>query len=427
MLVKELGREVGFDLVRVASAESMPTERERYLQWVQQSRHGDMGWITPERVERATTPSVVLAGVRSIACVGMTYWGGHRPSRHGAGAIARYAWGSDYHAVLGERLQALSNVLQSRLGGAHRWYVDTGPLMDKALAARSGLGWYGKNTNVLTEGFGSWVLLGEILTTLEIEPDQPLRRDCGTCRLCVAACPTGALGPDYTIDSGKCISYLTIEHRRAIPRELRAAIGAWVFGCDICQDVCPPTMAPYLGSGQERRDWARYVRGAVSGVSGGLPHQEVQQSIGAAPAATHEPASPLFSERMVPHVDLVWLLRMTHDEYVAAFRGTSIKRAKDWMLRRNAAVALGNVGDETAVSALGAAMCLDVHPIVRSHSAWALGRLAARQRLADVRGELAAALATERDPDVRQEIVWAIRDLDRDSGDQENVVPVSFQ
>jgi epoxyqueuosine reductase len=373
--VKRLGREAGFPLVRIGPAGELGEERDRYLAWIEAGRQGEMRWITPEHALRSSSPRSVLPGARSVISVALPYWGGLRPPNERLhGRIARYAWGRDYHAVLGERLQRFAAGLEERAGPDHRWYVDTGPVMDKALAVRSGLGWQGKNTNILTEEFGSFVLLGEILTTLPLEPDPPIQRDCGSCRLCVAACPTGALGPDYSIDSRTCISYLTIEHRGPIPRELRPAIGSWVFGCDICQDVCPPSVKPFLRSSTERRAWAADVRAAVRGDSQTLKKAGSFESV--LPPA--KPVGPLYERGVRPSVDLVWLLSISHEDYLDAFRGTAVRRAKVWMLRRNAAVALGNVGDESVVQAVAQSLAGDDNPLVRGHAAWALGEIAAR-------------------------------------------------
>jgi epoxyqueuosine reductase len=342
-----------------------------------------------------------LPEARAAICVGLPYWLGHRaPAPQNAGRVARYAWGADYHAVMGDMLGTLAARLRAELGGEYRWYVDTGPLMDKALAARSGIGWYGRNTNLLTEDWGSFLFLGEILTTLDLAPDPPLQRDCGSCTLCVVACPTGALDGDYRIDSRRCISYLTIEHRGPIPRELRASMGNWVFGCDVCQDVCPPTMRPYLASQEERRAWAGQVRAELSGAPFSAPLRAQDDP---EPHPLREP-----NRLLRQHADLIWLLRMTHAEYLEAFRGTAIRRAKDWMLRRNAAVALGNVGDERSFSPLLDAIKVDSHPVVRGHAAWALGKLAGRYPDLPVREGLAEALAAEADPDVREEIAAAM-------------------
>lgn len=455
--VKQLGRKAGFHLVRIAEATQLVVELDRHLQWIKEGRQGDMAWMTAERAEGASEPGSVLPQAASVICVGLSYWSGQRPQNDGnQGKIARYAWGSDYHSVLGERLGDFAEKLRIKFGGEHKWYVDTGPLMDKALAARSGLGFYGKNTNILTERFGSFVLLGEIVTTLKLQPDPPLLRDCGSCRLCVVACPTGALGPDYSIDSRKCISYLTIEHRSAIPVELRDKIGDWVFGCDICQDVCPPTMEPHLSSKDERVEWIRDVRSYTGKFedqlnrddppSASQPDKRDDASVRNVarvlrprprpglntvptrnnhvarvsvpddfPAATNEDPptrnaaqNPLFEKRKTPEVDLFWLLRLTHAQYVETFRGTAVRRAKDWMLRRNAAVALGNTGTEEAIGPLKISLESDEHPVVRGHAAWALGKLRERLNVAEAREYLAKALTSEEDPDVRSEIEDAL-------------------
>lgn len=399
--VRRLGLATGFDLVRVASAEPLATERARYLHWLDAGRQGEMNWMTAERAVRSADPAAVLPGVRSVVSVGLSYWSGPRPQIDFHGHIARYAWGDDYHSVLGERLESLIAALRDEFGGDYRWHVDTGPAMDKALAVRAGLGWYGKNTNVLTRRFGSFVLLGEICTTLELQPDAPSDGTCGSCRLCLAACPTGALGPDYTIDSRKCISYLTIEHRGPIPRELRPRMGAWVFGCDICQDVCPPSMDTVLQAG-ERSAWARTVRTALRS-----PDAQVRAGVHSLGVKRTPSANPFAANGSRASVDLVWLLGLSQVDYVASFRGSAIKRAKAWMLRRNAAVALGNVGTGQHVEPLMEAMGCDEHRIVRGHAAWALGEIGARLRLLNLLPALQSAAEHESEPDVVDEIVAA--------------------
>jgi epoxyqueuosine reductase len=199
-----------------------------------------MRWLTPEWAEKASEPAKLLPNAHSVVCVALSYSG--RPAGatpEGCGRIARYAVGWDYHALMRDRLDLLARGIESA-GGAVRPFVDTAPTMDKALAVRAGLGWQGRNTNVLSRKLGSFIFLGGVITDLVLEPDVPAVDGCGACRACVVACPTGALKGDYTIDARLCISYLTIEHRGPIPRELRPLIGDWVFGCDICQDVCPP-------------------------------------------------------------------------------------------------------------------------------------------------------------------------------------------
>jgi len=390
--VREIGRAAGFDLVRIAEAAELNVERARYMAWLRAGRHAEMAWITEERVAKASVPESALKGVRSVIAVGMTCWGGHRPpDRPNHGRVARYAWGRDYHAVMGDRLRDFSQALSDAFGGDHRWYVDTGPVMDRAWAQRSGLGWYGKNSNILTEQFGSYVLLGEVLTTLPLTPDRPLTASCGSCSLCETACPTGAIGPSYSIDSRRCISYLTIEHRGPIPRELRPLIGAWVFGCDVCQDVCPPTMQHFVPDSAAKRAWADGVRAEMAGKPT------------SAPIEGPGPMGALMEGEVRPQLDLLRLLALTHDEYLAMVRGTSIRRAKCWMLRRNAAIALGNVGTAEAIEPLVRALRTDDHPVVRGHAAWALAAIERRLGI-PTREHLKSAAPGEQDATVREEI-----------------------
>ena len=402
--VKGAAREAGFDLARIATADELEVERTRYLAWIDAGRHGDMRWITSEWAERSSSPRQGLPGAESVISVGLAYRAGSGSALGpGLGRVARYAWGRDYHQVLGERLEDLRDRLTGAFGGQHRWYVDTGPAMDKAHAARSGLGWYGKNTNILTERFGSYVLLGEIITTLRLPPDQPLDRTCGSCRLCTAACPTGALGPDYSLDARRCISYLTIEHRGPIAPDLRPLMGSWVFGCDVCQDVCPPSAEPYLHSRSERVAWHGEVRHYIEGTIEEIPCET--------PAPTLPHLHPLRDAEPRATLDLLWLLRLTHAGYLEAFRGTAVRRAKVWMLRRNAAVALGNTGDAASLPALLDSAMHDEHPVVRGHAAWAIGRIGRRTSTDRARRALSIAGKTEIDPAVSEEIDRALDDL----------------
>jgi epoxyqueuosine reductase len=405
--VKSLAVEVGFDLAAISRADVLAPERQVYQCWIEDGRQGEMRWITPEYVERSSDPRAMLPGARSVLSVALRYRYGSRPPRPaGSGTVARYAWGRDYHAVLGERLDRLAAQLREEFGEEYRWFVDAGPAMDKALARRAGIGWYGKNTNVLTRAYGSWVLLGEIVTTLGLTPDEPIQADCGTCSLCAAACPTEALHPDYSIDARACISYLTIEHRGPIPSIYRAKMGAWVFGCDICQDVCPPSTEPYLHSRVERLRWAGEVRTVLRG--------ELPTSPGKPTIPPDMVSGPLYEDGIRPYLDLVWLLQLSHEEYLEAFRGTAIRRAKVWMLRRNAAIALGNVGMSDALPPLLEAVQHDDHPLVRGHAAWAVGRLVERGVPAgEAQSTLLSALQSEDDPSVHNEIVPVLTMLQR--------------
>lgn len=217
--------------------------RARLQEWLRRGYHGTMAWMAREPARR-TDPDKVLPGCRSVVSVGMNYYTGHRPDeRPGYGRIARYAWGKDYHGVLSARLEQLEERIKAlALGAETRSYVDTGPVMEKAWARQAGLGWIGKHSNLVSTRYGSWLVLGEVLTTLELEPDEPADDLCGSCTLCIKTCPTGAITEPYVVDARRCISYLTIELHKPgeeIPDDLAPRLGNRIFGCDDCLDVCP--------------------------------------------------------------------------------------------------------------------------------------------------------------------------------------------
>lgn len=234
--VKDAALGLGFSHVGIAGADA-PGEESRALRtWLDRAYQAGMSWME-RTVAKRGDPSLVLPGVRSVIAVGLNYFTAV-PHQAGPGKISRYAWGDDYHDVIGERLGRFQEWLRATYPEARfLWYADTGPVMDKVWAQRAGIGWEGKHTNVITQDLGSWVFLGEVLTTLELEPDSPATDHCGTCTLCIEACPTGAIVEPYVVDSNLCISYLTIEHRGEIPVE--TPLDGWLFGCDVCQDVCP--------------------------------------------------------------------------------------------------------------------------------------------------------------------------------------------
>src|SRR5580658_1108757 len=244
--LKRLARECGFELAGIARAEPLPDDSRRYLDWVERGLAGAMGYLTDRRAIMRTDPKLLLASARSILCVGKLYNGPEPRSTEvtdemqdaGLGWISRYAWGDDYHHVVRHGLEALT----AKLGGDHDYKicVDTAPLLERSYARQAGLGWIGKNTCLINQEIGSWVFLGEILTSLEIQPDSPPPDRCGTCTRCIDACPTQAIAPQgYEIDARRCIPYFTIELHGATPEAMRPAIGQHIFGCDICQDVCP--------------------------------------------------------------------------------------------------------------------------------------------------------------------------------------------
>ncbi|MGH2437235.1 MAG: tRNA epoxyqueuosine(34) reductase QueG, partial [bacterium] len=294
-------------------------------------------------------------------------WDGRAPRDDALrGRVSAYAVGTDYHRVMDGRLGKLSKFLLERGAKVARYYVDTGPLLDRALAHRAGLGWFGKNTMLITKtGHGSYVFLGEILTDLVLEPDAPAEGSCGRCRICLDQCPTGAIVAPNVVDARRCISYLTIELRGWIPQELRPLMGTWVFGCDICQDVCPHNTLVKRGLHAEF-----------------APRRDVQ------------------------FPDLIELLHLDERTYQERFRHSAVKRAKRQGLRRNAAVALGNLRDTRAVPALARALS-DSDPFVRGHAAWALGRIGG----SEAKTALAARIALEDDLEVQSEIRNALGGL----------------
>jgi len=312
---------------------------------------------------RASDPAATLPGARSIVCVAVAYATPAPPRRPLRGRVSNYAWSRDYHARLHAVLAPIARALDEVAGEpCSRVVCDTAPLAERAFAARAGLAWIGKHTNAIVPGAGSFVFLGEVLATLDIEPDAPLKKSCGSCARCVTACPTGALRGDYTIDASRCISDLT-QRTDGIPRALRPLVGEWVWGCDLCQDVCPPTR-----------------RAGTRGAPSFAPHGEA--------------AAP----------DLQALLALRSAGYKRTFRGTAMGWRGAATLRRNAAVALGNALDRATVPALGAALHGDPHPQVRGHAAWALGRVGSPRALA----LLLAASEVEAEDSVRGEIDAAL-------------------
>ena len=361
-------RACGFDLVGVTGADDFTADRDAALERIREGRMDGLPWYTESRVMRGASPAELLPGARSVICLGLSYLGDDWPEDGGpplSGRVARYAWVRDYHRVMKRRMRdfvrGLERELDSRVSA--RWYVDDGPMLDRASANRAGIGWFGKNTNVLTSGHGSWVFLGQILTDLALEPDAPVKKTCGRCTICIDDCPTGALIAPYVLDNTRCISYLTIELRGSIPMHLRPLVGDWVFGCDICQDVCPVNRK-------------------------------------AQPA--REPAFRT-GEHGFAAMDLLPLLRMTESEFMERFAGSPIRRAKYAGLLRNACVALGNIGDARAVPALTVALGHE-SSLVRGHAAWALGAIGGEA----ARTALESARDAEADESVLEEIAAAL-------------------
>ncbi|HEX3160550.1 MAG TPA: tRNA epoxyqueuosine(34) reductase QueG [Gemmatimonadaceae bacterium] len=363
---------LGFDLCGIAPLGPAGTA-PAFDAWLARGFAGEMEYLARGAEKRADTRRPV-PGTTTAIVVALDYGGAEA-----SGPVARYARGDDYHDVMLERLRALHHWLEADVGHpvAGKPYVDTGPLLERDLARRAGLGWFGKNTMLINPQRGSFFFLGALLVEVELEPSAPFEADrCGRCTRCLDACPTGALTAPRTLDATRCISYLTIELKGSIPEALREGVGELVYGCDICQDVCPWNVS----FSQELKEPAFAAREAL----------------------VDKDARTLARE----------LLAMSQEEFSAAFRGSPMKRAKLRGLKRNAAVVLGNVGTNDDVDVLTRALD-DPEPLVRSHAAWALGRLgspAAAAALHDhvntepgvaVREESAAALealtASERD------------------------------
>lgn len=325
---------LGFDLAGIARLG--PAESARvYDEWLARGMHGAMGYLSRGAEKRRDT-RLPFPGAVSALVVAMEY-GGREP----AGPVARYARGDDYHEIMVERLRELQAWLGNRLGEpvAGKAYADTGPILERELAQKAGLGWFGKNTCLINPSVGSFTFLGSLLVALELPPDEPFQADrCGTCTRCLEACPTGAIPGPRELDATRCISYLTIELKGAIPELMRELIGDKVYGCDICQEVCPWNVS-----------FARDLK---------------EPAYAPREAILERDARALARE----------LLQLSQEEFSAAFRKSPMKRAKLRGLKRNAAVVLGNVGTPDDVPALQRAL-EDPEPLVREHAAWALGRL----------------------------------------------------
>ena len=358
--VKALARDLGFAPVGITTADP-PGHWEAYRSWVDKGYAGEMGYLQ-RNLDRRADPRQLVAGARSIVCVGLNYLPepSHERAESTAGRISCYARGDDYHDVMKARLLELQSQITAICPDTQgRAYVDTGPVLEREFAARAGLGWFGKHTNLIEKRSGSWFFVGELILTTNLEPDPPATDHCGTCTRCIDACPTDAILEPYVLDSNRCISYLTIELKGPIPKDLRSGMGDWVYGCDICQDVCP---------------WnEKHAR------------------------PTPDPA---FQSRVgFERPELRDLLALDQDAFSRQYRESPIKRTKRRGLLRNAAVVLGNIGDTSDVPALAGAL-RDDEPLVRQHVAWALGQIGGEE----ARRALTKQVEWERDPEVLNEI-----------------------
>lgn len=349
--LKDEARRLGFLLAGVTTPDP-PPHLDVFTGWLAQGRHGEMHYLAANRsLIRRANPREILPDCRAILVLAAPYPPASADLPRGplSGEVAAYAWGDDYHDLLPEKLQALVSFLEAQVGHpvSNRWYTDTGPILERDLAQRAGLGWIGKNTLLIHPQHGSYFLLAEILLGIDLEPDFPFTDDrCGSCTRCLEACPTACILPDRTIDARRCISYLTIELKGSIPADLRPQIGQHVFGCDVCQQVCP---------------WNERFAG---------PGGEA-----AAVGALNFPAWA-----GVPRPDLPGEVLLSADAFNHKFKGSPVKRAKRRGYLRNAAVALGNLAapdDQRAIEALETAAG-DPEPLVREHAQWALDRIGAR-------------------------------------------------
>jgi len=328
--------EIGFDSCRIAAC-TTPAHATEFREWLSEGAHGEMNYMQRGE-EKRCDPQKVLPGASSIVVLALNYFQGNESRRWqtaASGKIARYAWGDDYHDVIEAKLDKIDQFLGG-FGGQQKCYVDTGPILERDYAAQAGIGWHGKNTMLIDEQLGTWFFLAEILTTIELPPDDSVRDRCGTCDRCINACPTGAITAPHRLDARRCISYLTIELKGSIPLELRPLIGDRIFGCDDCLDVCP---------------WNRFAQ---------ISHETV------------------FSARKsTTGMALREYLELTDAEFRQLFKNSPIKRIKRRGFLRNVCVALGNTGDVPDLPALERAAA-DPEPLIAEHAGWAIEQIRAR-------------------------------------------------
>jgi len=364
--VKRRATELGFCAVGVTGAERFSQAETAAAHRTRQGLMDGLSWWSEARAHASADPRRATPDARSVIALAFPHPVVNPPSPSDGprGRIAAYALGRDYHDVLLERMQPLITMLRER-GHVAKTYVDHGWMLDRAAAARAGLGWLGKNTNLLIPGVGSSVLLAEIVTSAELETDAPVKKTCGSCDACMRVCPTGALVEPGVLDNRRCISFWTIEHRGVIPLDIRPLIGDWIFGCDLCQEICP---------------------------------------VNARPAAPDTQALESFGPMIEARPRLEELLALDDDGFRARFRNSAVWRTRRPGLLRNVCIALGNIADRGSVPALAVALD-DGEPLVRGHAAWALGRLGG----AAARAQLEQALRRETDAWVRDECAQALQ------------------
>jgi len=374
--IKRKARELGFTLVGITTPEQ-PSHLNVYKDWIKAGHHGKMAYLETDRAIKArANPRILLPECQSILVLGIPYSNPHSTPSAVAdtgptGRIAAYAWGDDYHDVLKVALKELVDYIEELSGTsvANRWYTDTGPIMESELAQRAGLGWIGKNSLLINPEQGSYFLLAEILLGIELEADQAVTNDfCGSCTRCIEACPSDCILPNRTIDANRCISYLSIELKDVIPTENRTQMDNWVFGCDICQEVCPWNMR------------FAHSRG----------HHEFEAREG------------------IQLIELEKELELGPGDFNKKFKASPVKRTKRRGYLRNVAIALGNAGQESSVPALKRSLLTDEEKLIRGHAAWALGKIGG----SEAKASLGEAQQKEEDDWVKEEISSARKSFD---------------
>ena len=384
--IKEEAQRSGFELVGISPVK-LPPHEESFAKWLRKELHGELEYMKRTE-ELRRDPRRLVPWAKSIVSVGMNYFtafprpavnvgAGFKPATKSScvreatdepkGWISRYAWGDDYHELMKKKLELLLETIRTFHDGPleGKAFVDSGPVLERDWAGVAGMGWIGKNTHLISPQKGSWFFLGELFLSIPLTSDRPIRDRCGKCDLCLKACPTGAFIGPYVLDARRCISYLTIELKGPIPRHLRPLVGNHIFGCDICQEICP-----YNVKAQTTAENA------------------------------YAPRAGLYAPDLIP------FLALTNSEFRQRFRGSPILRAKRRGFLRNVAVALGNLRSPEAVPALIRAL-EDEEPLVRGHAAWALGRI----RLTAAMDALRRRLGVEEDTEVRSEIEAAMEEI----------------
>lgn len=339
--IKEFARQLGFQLAGFTTP-ALPPHFNAYQRWLDENLHAGMAYLArPDAIVKRGDPRKILPECESILVLGIPYTPPGQlapPDSLLAGRVAAYAWGEDYHDSLPPRLQLIVDFIEEKMGRSipNRYYTDTGPLLERDLAQRAGLGWIGKNTCLISPGHGSYFLLAEILLGLALPPDVPIQTDhCGSCTRCIEACPTSCIRPDRTLDAGRCISYLTIENKESIPEDLRLQVQNWVFGCDICQMVCP---------------WN--IRFA--------PYQQADSAFSPRPG--------------IPYPDLAEACQLTPEDFNTRFKNSPLKRAKRRGYLRNVLTVLGGSHHPGAIPAVKTAS-REEDSLIREHAEWALRQL----------------------------------------------------